>query len=55
VFTDELRLWDLAGYTYGRHVYTLARYSPVKSRRSGDASAFGAQRRTEELAEKLAG
>jgi glycosyltransferase involved in cell wall biosynthesis len=55
VFTDELRLWDLAGYTYGRHVYTLARYSPVKSRRSGDASAFAAQRRTEELAEKLAG
>jgi glycosyltransferase involved in cell wall biosynthesis len=40
VFSDELHLWDLAGYAYGRHIYTLARYSPVKSRRKGDASAF---------------
>ena len=30
---DELRLWDLAGYWYGRHVYMLARFSPVQSRR----------------------
>jgi glucosyl-dolichyl phosphate glucuronosyltransferase len=32
-FTDELRMWDVAGYFYGRHIYTLARFSPVKSRR----------------------
>lgn len=42
VFTDELRLWDLAGYFHGRHIYTLARFSPVKSRRASDASAFHA-------------
>jgi glycosyltransferase involved in cell wall biosynthesis len=40
VFTDELRIWDVAGYLYGRHLYTLARLSPVRSRRRGDASAF---------------
>jgi GT2 family glycosyltransferase len=34
-FADELSLWDLAGYAWGRHVYTLARFSPVKSRRNG--------------------
>lgn len=32
-FGDELSLWDLAGYWWGRHIYTLARYSPIKSRR----------------------
>jgi glycosyltransferase involved in cell wall biosynthesis len=42
VFTDELRIWDVAGYLYGRHLYTLARFSPVRSRRRGDASAFAA-------------
>ena len=31
---DELRLWDLAGYLWGRHIYTLARYAPLKSRRN---------------------
>jgi len=41
-FTDELRMWDLAGYAYGRHIYTLARYSPIKSRRKADSSAFAA-------------
>jgi glycosyltransferase involved in cell wall biosynthesis len=30
---DELKVWDLAGYLFGRHVYPLARFSPVKSRR----------------------
>jgi hypothetical protein len=42
VFTDELRMWDLAGYAYGRHIYTLARFSPVKSRRGSDGSGFAA-------------
>ena len=32
-FADELSLWDVAGYFYGRHIYTLARFSPIKSRR----------------------
>jgi glycosyltransferase involved in cell wall biosynthesis len=31
---DELRVWDLAGYWWGRHIYTLARFSPVRSRRN---------------------
>jgi glucosyl-dolichyl phosphate glucuronosyltransferase len=31
--SDELKGWDLAGYLWGRHIYTLARFSPVKSRR----------------------
>lgn len=31
---DELRVWDLAGFFFGRHIYPLARFSPVKSRRS---------------------
>ena len=39
-FGDELRMWDVAGYFYGRHVYTLARFSPVRSRRSSDKSSF---------------
>lgn len=30
----ELKAWDLAGYFWGRHIYTLARFSPVKSRRT---------------------
>jgi glucosyl-dolichyl phosphate glucuronosyltransferase len=30
---DELRVWDLAGYWYGRNVYTLARFLPVHNRR----------------------
>jgi glycosyltransferase involved in cell wall biosynthesis len=41
-FTDELRMWDLAGFAYGRHIYVLARYSPIKSRRKKDSSAFAA-------------
>jgi glucosyl-dolichyl phosphate glucuronosyltransferase len=32
-FRHELPLWDLAGYAWGRHVYTLARFSPLGSRR----------------------
>jgi glucosyl-dolichyl phosphate glucuronosyltransferase len=32
-FRHELPLWDLAGYAWGRHVYTLARFSPFGSRR----------------------
>ena len=31
--SDELKAWDLAGYFWGRHIYTLARFSPIKSRR----------------------
>lgn len=30
---DELRVWDLVGYFFGRHVYPLARFWPVQSRR----------------------
>ena len=44
-FGDELRMWDVAGYFYGRHIYTLARFSPVKSRRRGDAAGFAAAQR----------
>ena len=32
--SDELKIWDVAGYAWGRHIYTLARFSPVRSRRS---------------------
>ena len=32
-FADELRIWDVAGYFYGRQVYSLARFLPAKSRR----------------------
>jgi glucosyl-dolichyl phosphate glucuronosyltransferase len=32
-FRHELPLWDLAGYFWGRHIYTLARFSPIRSRR----------------------
>lgn len=31
--SDELKAWDLAGYFWGRHIYTLARFSPIRSRR----------------------
>lgn len=31
--SDELKAWDLAGYLWGRHIYTLARFSPIRSRR----------------------
>lgn len=57
VFTDELRMWDLAGYAYGRHLYTLARHCPVKSRRTTESSAFAAmQSRNRQLDEiELAG
>jgi glycosyltransferase involved in cell wall biosynthesis len=34
-FSDELSLWDLAGYLYGRHVYRLALHVPYPSRRKG--------------------
>ena len=30
---DELALWDLLGYAWGRHIYTLMRYFPFPSRR----------------------
>lgn len=33
-FSDELKGWDLGGYLWGRHIYTLARFSPVVSRRA---------------------
>jgi glucosyl-dolichyl phosphate glucuronosyltransferase len=33
-FSDELSMWDLAGYFYGRHVYRLARLLPNPSRRA---------------------
>ncbi len=39
-FADELKLWDLAGYFYGRHVYTLARFSPIASRRVARQSGW---------------
>lgn len=32
--SDELKTWDLAGFLWGRHIYTLARFSPVRSRRN---------------------
>ena len=33
ILGDELHIWDVAGYFYGRQIYSLARYSPLKSRR----------------------
>jgi glycosyltransferase involved in cell wall biosynthesis len=33
-FSDELSIWDVAGYFWGRQLYTLSRLSPLKSRRS---------------------
>lgn len=44
-FGDELSVWDVTGYFYGRHIYTLARFSPIKSRRRRDSSAFFAAQR----------
>jgi glycosyltransferase involved in cell wall biosynthesis len=47
-FADELKMWDVAGYFYGRHIYPLARFSPVKSRRRiepGTAASKEAQSR----------
>jgi hypothetical protein len=35
-FEDELRVWDVAGFFYGRHIYSLARFSPIRSRRKDD-------------------
>ena len=35
-FEDELRMWDVAGFFYGRHIYSLARFSPIRSRRRED-------------------
>jgi glycosyltransferase involved in cell wall biosynthesis len=32
-FSDELSLWDLAGYLYGRHIFRLARHVAYPSRR----------------------
>jgi glucosyl-dolichyl phosphate glucuronosyltransferase len=32
-FRHELPIWDLAGYAWGRHIYPLARFSPLGSRR----------------------
>jgi hypothetical protein len=29
-------MWDVAGFFYGRHIYALARFSPVRSRRQED-------------------
>ncbi|HET7697249.1 MAG TPA: glycosyltransferase family 2 protein [Vicinamibacterales bacterium] len=55
-FGDELQIWDVAGYFYGRQVYPLARFSPVKSRRRNKGSAARASNTraggagTEELA-----
>ncbi len=42
VFTDELRMWDVAGYFAGRHVYALARFSPAASRRDGSDPMYAA-------------
>jgi len=54
VFTDELRMWDVAGYFCGRQVYTLARFSPAASRRHGSDHGYAAMQhelaRMEELA-----
>jgi glycosyltransferase involved in cell wall biosynthesis len=37
-FGDELQMWDVAGYFYGRQVYALARFLPFKSRRHPDST-----------------
>lgn len=52
-FTEELRMWDLAGYLYGRHIYTLARYSPLRSRRAAPDPTY-ALRRTLSEADEVA-
>jgi hypothetical protein len=43
-FGDELRMWDVWGFFYGRHLYPLARFSPVRSRRTTDAIRPGADK-----------
>ena len=40
-FSDELSLWDLAGYFYGRHVYRLVLLFPYPSRRKQPADKPG--------------
>jgi glycosyltransferase involved in cell wall biosynthesis len=42
-FGDELQIWDVAGYFYGRQVYTLARFLPFKSRRRRSSEPPGPQ------------
>ena len=49
IFSDELSVWDVAGYFYGRHIYTLARFSPLKSRRRTDPSSSAASPQPEEV------
>jgi glycosyltransferase involved in cell wall biosynthesis len=44
-FGDELKMWDVAGFFYGRHIYTLARFSPLASRRRGDSAGYAAAHR----------
>ena len=56
-FGDELQIWDVAGYFYGRQVYTLNRFSPLKSRRgkgSTGPDAIGSGRDAAAI-EELAG
>lgn len=36
LFSEELSLWDLAGYFHGKHLYTLARFLPTPTRRRVD-------------------
>jgi glycosyltransferase involved in cell wall biosynthesis len=44
-FSDELSLWDLAGYLYGRHVYRFALHVPFPSRRkTSPANCAGTSR-----------
>jgi glucosyl-dolichyl phosphate glucuronosyltransferase len=43
-FGDELQIWDVAGYFYGRQVYTLARFLPFTSRRRPDSTVARALR-----------
>ena len=54
VFTDELRMWDVAGYFCGRQVYTLARFSPAASRRDGSDHGYAAMQHELALMEELA-
>ena len=52
-FADELRIWDVAGYFYGRHIYAMARFSPVHSRRAKEAPTFAAIEKQVRAAEKV--
>ena len=48
-FADELAVLDVAGFWFGRHIYTLARCSPVRSRRHHQLTpAIPAERRKAE-------